>query len=48
MWINCVLPVMRSVECAGWRFEVIALEGRRVDRVAARLLSDAENQISLL
>jgi putative hemolysin len=37
-----------TITCAGWRFEVIALEGRRVDRVAARLLSDAENQISLL
>jgi putative hemolysin len=37
-----------AITCAGWRFEVIALEGRRVDRVAARLLSDTENQISLL
>jgi putative hemolysin len=37
-----------TITCAGWRFEVIALEGRRVDRVAARLLSDAESQINLL
>jgi putative hemolysin len=22
-----------SVECAGWRFEVLALDGRRIDRV---------------
>jgi putative hemolysin len=37
-----------TITCAGWRFEVIALEGRRVDRVAARLLSHAESQLSLL
>jgi putative hemolysin len=26
------------IECAGWEFEVLALEGRRVDRVGAQLL----------
>jgi putative hemolysin len=28
-----------QIECAGWRFEVMALEGRRVDRVRARKLA---------
>jgi putative hemolysin len=28
-----------QIECAGWRFEVLALEGRRVDRVLARKLT---------
>jgi putative hemolysin len=28
-----------QIECAGWRFEVLALEGRRVDRVLARKLA---------
>ncbi len=37
-----------AITCTGWRFEVIALEGRRVDRVAARKLSEDENQLSLL
>ena len=32
------------VECAGWRFEVLEMEGRRVDRVLARPLTAAEAQ----
>jgi putative hemolysin len=28
-----LLSLSQSVECAGWRFEVLALEGRRIDQV---------------
>lgn len=28
-----LLALSQSVECAGWRFEVLALEGRRIDQV---------------
>ncbi len=28
-----LLGLQQSVECAGWRFEVLALEGRRIDQV---------------
>ncbi|WP_372661632.1 hemolysin family protein [Hydrogenophaga sp.] len=28
-----LLDLSESVECAGWRFEVLALEGRRIDQV---------------
>jgi putative hemolysin len=31
-----------QIECAGWQFEVIALEGRRVDKVLARPLPDEQ------
>ncbi|MEO7241768.1 MAG: hemolysin family protein [Variovorax sp.] len=36
MSVSGELPdVGQSVECAGWMFEVLALEGRRIDRVRA-------------
>jgi putative hemolysin len=28
--------VGEQIECAGWYFEVLALDGRRIDRVLAR------------
>jgi len=31
------------IDCAGWRFEILALEGRRIDRVLARPLDAAGN-----
>ena len=34
------LPAVgEQIECAGWQFEVIALEGRRIDKVLARPLA---------
>ena len=31
------LPIVgEQIECAGWRFEVLAMEGRRIERVLAR------------
>jgi putative hemolysin len=36
--------VSEQIECAGWQFEVIALEGRRVDKVLARPLADADDR----
>ncbi|MDA7415283.1 hemolysin family protein [Xenophilus arseniciresistens] len=37
MAVSGQLPgVGQRVECAGWQFEVLALEGRRIDRVRAR------------
>ena len=37
MSVSGQLPsVGERVECAGWQFEVLALEGRRIDRVRAR------------
>jgi len=32
-----------QIECAGWQFEVVALEGRRVDKVLARPLAEADD-----
>lgn len=37
MAVSGQLPAVgEMVECAGWQFEVLALEGRRIDRVRAR------------
>ncbi|RYY49274.1 MAG: hypothetical protein EOO24_67125, partial [Comamonadaceae bacterium] len=37
MSVSGQLPAVgERVECAGWQFEVLALEGRRIDRVRAR------------
>ena len=34
------LPVVgEQIDCAGWQFEVVALEGRRIDKVLARPLA---------
>jgi putative hemolysin len=33
-----------AVNCAGWRFEVLVLDGRRIDRVLITRLSEAEAQ----
>jgi putative hemolysin len=39
MAVSGQLPsVGEAIDCAGWRFEVLALEGRRIDRVRARPL----------
>ena len=36
MAVSGELPVVgERVECAGWTFEVVALDGRRIDRVLA-------------
>ena len=34
-----------SVECAGWRFEVLVLDGRRIDQVRISRLPDAEDPV---
>ena len=34
-----------SVECAGWRFEVLVLDGRRIDQVLISRLPDAEDPV---
>ncbi len=40
MAVSGQLPAKgEQIECAGWRFEVLALEGRRIDRVMARPLA---------
>jgi putative hemolysin len=31
-----------QIECAGWRFEVVQLEGRRIDKVSAVFLKAAD------
>ena len=36
--------VGEQIDCAGWRFEVLALEGRRIERVLARPLPPEEEQ----
>jgi putative hemolysin len=33
-----------QIACAGWVFEVLALEGRRIDRVKALRAPDTERQ----
>ncbi len=35
-----------SVECAGWRFEVLVLDGRRIDQVLISRLPDAEDPVA--
>ena len=36
MSVSGQLPVVgERIECAGWVFEVVALDGRRIDRVVA-------------
>lgn len=37
-----LLALSQSVECAGWRFEVLALEGRRIDQVLISPLPPGE------
>jgi putative hemolysin len=37
-----LMSLSQSVECAGWRFEVLALEGRRIDQVLITPLAPAE------
>ena len=32
--------VGERIDCAGWQFEVLALDGRRIDRVRARALEE--------
>ncbi|MDZ4125738.1 MAG: transporter associated domain-containing protein, partial [Hydrogenophaga sp.] len=34
-----------SVECAGWRFEVLVLDGRRIDQVLISRLSEPETTL---
>ena len=34
-----------SVECAGWRFEVLVLDGRRIDQVLISRLPDVEDPV---
>ena len=36
-----------SVECAGWRFEVLVLDGRRIDQVLISRLPDAETVVEV-
>ena len=41
MSVSGHLPeVGERIECAGWQFEVLALDGRRIDRVRARALEE--------
>ncbi|WP_300715791.1 hemolysin family protein [Hydrogenophaga sp.] len=35
-----------SVECAGWRFEVLVLDGRRIDQVLISRLPDVEDPVA--
>jgi len=43
MAVSGELPgVGEKIECAGWMFEVLALEGRRIDRVQATLLPEED------
>jgi putative hemolysin len=35
-----------SVDCAGWRFEVLALDGRRIDQVLISLLPPSDEETS--
>ena len=45
MAVTGELPdVGQSVECAGWMFEVLALEGRRIDRVRAVPIESEEKK----
>jgi putative hemolysin len=37
-----LMTLSQSVECAGWRFEVLALEGRRIDQVLITPLPPGE------
>jgi putative hemolysin len=34
-----------AVETLGWRFEVVDIDGRRIDKVLARRIGDEANQI---
>ncbi|MFW2357524.1 hemolysin family protein [Hydrogenophaga sp.] len=36
-----------SVECAGWRFEVLVLDGRRIDQVLISRLPEAESVVEV-
>jgi putative hemolysin len=38
-----LLKTAEHVECAGWRFEVLDLDGKRIDKVLASPLSEASN-----
>jgi putative hemolysin len=39
------LPVTGdTIECAGWKFEVTVIDGRRIDKVHARAVSAASAQ----
>ena len=41
MSVSGQLPVVgERIECAGWVFEVVALDGRRIDRVVAHAGSE--------
>ena len=39
-----LLNTADSVECSGWRFEVVDLDGRRIDKVLATALTQTEQQ----
>ncbi|MFS2035311.1 hemolysin family protein [Polaromonas sp. CT11-55] len=38
-----LLKTAEIVECAGWRFEVLDLDGKRIDKVLASLLPEADS-----
>jgi putative hemolysin len=44
MSVSGQLPVVgERIECAGWIFEVVALDGRRIDRVVAHVGGEADH-----
>jgi putative hemolysin len=44
MSVSGQLPkVHEIIECAGWSFEVLELDGRRIDKVLARVDKTAES-----
>jgi putative hemolysin len=44
MSVSGRLPVVgERVACEGWEFEVLALEGRRIDKLQARPLTDYQS-----
>jgi putative hemolysin len=44
MAVSGQLPIVgERIECAGWTFEVTALEGRRIDRVVAHASSESDD-----
>ena len=38
--VPAVLDTTDKVECAGWQFEVVDLDGKRIDKVLASAITD--------
>jgi CBS domain containing-hemolysin-like protein len=37
--------VDEEIDCEGWRFRIVALDGKRIDRVTARSIAAAPHDV---